>query len=103
MAVRTGQQLGLDRPAALREPASGARVLEEVERPVRLGAAGSDEERPIRLLDVPDGGMGRPAGFPAARLEEDDLAPGGELLADRVSPRQRLRCQDLPSVWTEGA
>jgi hypothetical protein len=85
----------------------------QVARPVGTGIAGGHEQRAVRRLDEPDRDADRSPGRPTARLDDDDLAPARELLADRVegvpppvlgSVRQRpFSCQDLPSVTTDGA
>lgn len=82
----------------------------DVEHPIGVGTACGDKDGSVRLLEVPDRGPDASSGDSPARLEDRDLAPGREFLTDLVGPwavalvRQRApRCQDLPSVWTDGA
>ena len=88
-------------PCALAEGHATARVRLEVARPGGFRRTGRNEQ-PLGLLDEPDGDRHRSAGLPSARLDERDRSPFGQLAADRIV-RQRLRCQDLPSVATAGA
>ena len=101
------ERLGPEPRSALADRHGAGRIRLEVQGPVGVGFAGCDEQRPVRLLDEPDGRAGGRARHPTARLDDRDHPPAGELLAD-VARRsrewlQRLRCQDLPSVWTDGA
>lgn len=87
--------------AALAHLDEHGRFLEQVQRPVRP-VAGGDQQRPIGLIDVADRCGPRQARPPAARRDAGDLALEVEVVADLVR-RQRPRCQDLPSVWVDGA
>ena len=75
----------------------------QVERPVaRVGAGGDQQVAPI--FDEANGGADDATRGPAARLEQGNLAPGGELRAERVLRyRAAPRCQDLPSPAIAGA
>jgi hypothetical protein len=73
---------------------------EQVERPSRP-VAGGDEDRPIRLVDVPDGDLPREPRPSSRGRDPGDLSLEEEVGADVV--RQRPRCQDLPSVPIAGA
>lgn len=75
-------------------------VLEQVEGPLR-SVAGRDEDGAIGFVDVADRDGSRESAAAAARRESGDLALEEEVAADVV--RQRARCQDLPSVWVDGA
>jgi hypothetical protein len=86
-----------------------ARIGQQVVGPHRP-VAGRDEDRAIGLVDEADGDVALEARPPAADREpgdgarEDQVAP--EIVRGRDSGRgrgQRARCQDLPSVWVEGA
>jgi len=96
------ERVGVRGPRPITNRHAAAEVGLEVPGPVRVRRSGGDEEGPVRFLDIAHGDRHQQAGPPAARLEEGDRAPGGELSADRIV-RQRLRCQDLPSVTTAGA
>jgi hypothetical protein len=83
-----------------------ARIGEDIERPLR-GIAGGDEDRPIGLIDVADRDRPRLSRPAAPRREPGDLASEEEVVPD-VGGRQRVSaparcCQDLPSVWVDGA
>ena len=70
----------------------------------RRGRAGVPAES--RFLDEPDGDDPRQPGHPAARLEPGVAAGGDELVLHRATGgdlAQRPRCQDFPSVCTDGA
>jgi hypothetical protein len=81
-----------------------ARVGEEVLRPMRI-VPGGDEDRAIRLVDETDRCRPRPTRPATAGRDPRDFALEDELGADvvRARLRQRDRCQDLPSVWVDGA
>jgi hypothetical protein len=63
-----------------------ARISQEVACPVDVFLGGGHQERAIIRLDEADRGASRPAGPPAAGLEDDDLAPGGEILLEGGLP-----------------
>jgi hypothetical protein len=63
-----------------------ARVSQEVACPVDVFVGGGHQERAIIRLDEADRGASRRAGPPAAGLEDDDLAPGGEILLEGGLP-----------------
>jgi hypothetical protein len=77
-----------------------ARLVEQVERPAGR-VTRRDEHGPVRLIDVAHGYGPWQAGPPTGRGDPGDPALEDELVADLV--RQRARCQDLPSVWVDGA
>lgn len=82
------------------------RLVAEIERPVGMFGSGRDKDCAVRVLDEADRGPDGVARKPAACLEQRDLAPSGELLADLISgagQREAPRCQDLPSTPTAGA
>jgi hypothetical protein len=89
------------------------RVIDEVRRPVRP-IPRRDEDRPVRLLDEADGDGSRESAAATAGGQPGDLALEEQVAADIVrqrvsaSARQRVSapprcCQDLPSVWVDGA
>ena len=96
------QRLGNRIPGALADDQPTTRVHLKVAGPVGVGFAGRDEEGPIGLLVESDRNRDGAPARSTARLDPDDLAPLGELIADVVRA-QRPRCQDLPSVTTDGA
>ncbi len=57
------------------------------------------------VVDVADRHGARLAGPCAARLDPDEPTGGDQLVLHRlaIGGRQRPRCQDLPSVWVDGA
>jgi hypothetical protein len=81
-----------------------ARVGEQVVRPLGV-VAGRDEDRAVRLVDEADRRRPRPTRLASAGRDPRDFALEDELGADvvRARLRQRDRCQDLPSVWVDGA
>ena len=83
------------------------RIGEQVRRPGRVDRSGRDEERAGRelIVDEPDGHRACLAAASAARLDPDETTGGDELVLHRppIGRRQRPRCQDLPSVWVDGA
>ena len=91
---------GLER--LVRQARAAARLGEQVPGPGGVVAPGRDQQAPVRLLDVSDRDVDRSSARSSPRLQPDDLAPAGQLLAELVRQRPP-RCQDLPSVWTEGA
>jgi hypothetical protein len=81
------------------------RVGPEVRGPVALERSGGDEDRAVRLVDEPDRDRPPRAGSVAAGPQPGEplvwrAVQGGPRV---VAGRQRLRCQDLPSVATDGA
>ena len=56
-----------------------ARVRLEVQGPLRVVAAGGDQQRAIGFLDEPDAGASGVAGPATARFERDDSTPGLEV------------------------
>ena len=75
-------------------------IVEQVQRP--LGAvAGRDKDGAIGFIDIADRHRSWESAVPASRREAGDLPLEEEVAADVV--RQRARCQDLPSVWVDGA
>ena len=76
------------------------RFVEQVERPAGR-IPGRDKDGPIRLIEVADRHGPWQATTPTDRRDPGDLALEDEVVADVV--RQRARCQDLPSVWVDGA
>jgi hypothetical protein len=89
-------------PGSIRDRHPARRLSLEVPGPVGIGVARRDEQASIRLLDEPDGDGDLAPADPPPGEDPDDLPPAGELLADLVRQRPP-RCQDLPSVATEGA
>lgn len=75
-------------------------VGEEVQRPLRVVARG-DEDGAIGFVDVADRDRSWKPAAPTACRESGDLSLEEQVAADVV--RQRARCQDLPSVWVDGA
>jgi hypothetical protein len=95
------ERLG-DRPErALPDVDDDLRPAEQVERPGGPDAGG-DQDRPVRLLDVPDRDRPRQSGPASPGRDPRDLPLEDEVVAEVVR-RQRARCQDLPSVWVDGA
>jgi hypothetical protein len=80
------------------------RIVDQVLRPIGSVPRGH-EDRAISLVDIADRDGPVDAGPPTAGRETGDLAFEEEVVADvvRRNVRQRARCQDLPSVWVEGA
>jgi hypothetical protein len=74
---------------------------EQVRRPLR-SIAGRDQDRSIRLIQVAHGDRSGLPGDAAPSRQARDLAFEEEVVPDVVR-RQRARCQDLPSVWVDGA
>ena len=72
-------------------------IRQEVQGPIRFRLRGRDEIRPVGLRDEPERDPDGPTTRSALRLDEEDLPPSGELLAD-VRGQRPLPCQDLPSV-----
>lgn len=91
------------RPLLDRYPAR--RVGAQVACPIGRVSRGGDEQRTIGLLGEADWRDDGPAAAAATRLEQRDLAPAGQLLAERrlVYYRDAPRCQDLPSPVIAGA
>ena len=88
------------REAPLADLDLDVRVGEEVQRPLRV-VARRDQDGPIGFVDIADGDRSRKPAAPTACRESGDLSLEEEVAADVV--RQRARCQDLPSVWVDGA
>ena len=80
-----------------------SRIGQEVEAPRRPLGRGRDEQRPIVLRDEPDGHCARQTRSPSGGREKGDATDTAEGPSDLVDVPQRARCQDLPSVATEGA
>jgi hypothetical protein len=102
-------------------------VGQQIARPGVVGRSGGDEDRPVGLGDEPNRDRTPFAAPPAARPEAGESIVSGERVVDRsnalgtarrprseariqrravgliVAGRQRPRCQDLPSVATDGA
>ena len=76
------------------------RVGEQVLRPVRV-VARRDQDGAIGFVDIADRDRSRQTAATATCRESSDLSLEEEVAADVV--RQRARCQDLPSVWVDGA
>ncbi len=74
---------------------------EQVQRPLR-SIAGRDQDRSIRLIQVAHGDRSWLPRDAAPSRQPRDLALEEEVVPDVVR-RQRARCQDLPSVWVDGA
>ena len=99
--VRRPEGLGDRLESPLPDIDHDARRIEQVQGPARA-ITGGDQDRPVRFLDVPDRDRPRQSG-PAPRGRDPcDLPLEDEVVADVVR-RQRARCQDLPSVWVDGA
>lgn len=106
------------------------RVVQEIAGPVLVGPSGGDEDRPVGLGDEPDRDRPPFAAPPAACPETREPIVVGQGVVDLglalgvgrrlgvgawneragvglrvriVGGRQRPRCQDLPSVATDGA
>lgn len=90
---------GPERPIA--DVDQDLRSVEQVERPASPIASG-DQDRSIGLLDIPDRDRPQQAGPASPGRDPSDLPLEDEVVADVVR-RQRARCQDLPSVWVDGA
>ena len=95
------QRLGDGGEAALPDLDLGVRLGEQVARPLR-SIARSDEDRSIRLIQVAHGDRSWLPCDAAPSRQPRDLAFEEEVVPDVVR-RQRARCQDLPSVWVDGA
>ena len=94
------QRLGGRGEPALAHLHLDLRVVEYVQRP--LGSiAGCHEDRAVGLIDVADCDRPREPAPPSPGGESGDLPLEEQVAADVV--RQRARCQDLPSVWVDGA
>lgn len=80
------------------------RIVDEVLRPIGPVTRGH-EDRAVGLIDIADRDGPGDASPPTAGRETGDLAFEEEVVADVVRRyvRQRARCQDLPSVWVDGA
>jgi hypothetical protein len=80
------------------------RIGQQVVGP-RGAIAGGDQDRTIRLVDVADRDPPRQTRASSACRQPGDLALEEQVAADvvRREARQRARCQDLPSVWVDGA
>ena len=102
--IRSLQGFGDRREPSLADLHLHGRIGQQVVRPLRA-IARRDQDRAIRLIDVPDRDRPRQSAPPSACREPGDLALEEEVVADvvRWRIRQRARCQDLPSVWVEGA
>jgi hypothetical protein len=96
------QWLGDGREPPLTDLYLRVRIGEQVQRPL-CAIAGSDQDRSIRLIEVTDRDRSELPRSPPPRRQSGDLAPEEEVVADVVVRRQRARCQDLPSVWVDGA
>ena len=84
------------------------RLGQEVARPGRAVVVGRDQHRAVRLVDEADRDRARSTGPAAAGRQP--ARPGRSptmvlpMSVDGVLRRaQRARCQDLPSVWVDGA
>jgi hypothetical protein len=95
------QWLGDGRESPLTDLYVRVRIGEQVQRPL-CAIAGSDEDRSIRLIQVTDRDRSELPRTPPPRRQSGDLALEEEVVPDVVR-RQRARCQDLPSVWVDGA
>ena len=95
------QWLGDGREPALPDLDLRARISEQVVRPRRT-VASCHEDRSIRLIEVAHRDRSSLPGAAAPRRQPGDLALEEEIVTDVVR-RQRARCQDLPSVWVDGA
>ena len=98
---RTREPVGADSDVA-------GRLGQQVQRPIGIGIARSDQQGAIRLLDEADCGNRCRSGSTPVRLEDRDPAGRRELRGDRQGSRFACAyfprcCQDLPSVWTDGA
>jgi tetrahydromethanopterin S-methyltransferase subunit G len=80
------------------------RIGEQVGRPLGV-IAGRDEDRTVGLFDEADRDRPRSACPTTAGRDPGDLPLEDQVVADVVRARlaQRDRCQDLPSVWVDGA
>ena len=87
------------------------RIRQQVAGPGGV-VAGRDGDRSIGLVDKPDRDRSRQTRPSTARDQAGHLALEEEVVPDLVRDRtpdvsegqpQRARCQDLPSVWAEGA
>ena len=77
------------------------RIGEQVVGPLRA-VAGRDDDRSVRFVYVADGDRSRQTAPAPPRRQPGDLPLEEEIRPDAVR-RQRARCQDLPSVWVDGA
>lgn len=75
-------------------------VVSQVQRP-QCALARGDQDRTIGLVDIADRDRSRKSAAPTTGRESGDRAREEQIAADVV--RQRARCQDLPSVWVDGA
>lgn len=117
------EEIGLaDERSSVRGHLDG-RVSQEIRRPRPIQRPGRDKNRAVGLADEPDRDLTPFAGLPAACAEASEPRVVGERrievgdalgAASRPVPRragrpvslgvrQRPRCQDLPSVATDGA
>ena len=98
--VRAGQHVGHCLEATVADLDDHRGIGQQVGRP--LGTiAGGHQHGSVGLIDIPHRDRSRRTGAPTARRDPGDLALEEEVVAEVV--RQRPRCQDLPSVWVEGA
>ena len=109
----------LESPAAERDLGRG--LVQQVGGPGRIRRAGGNEDGAVRLFDESDRDLAPLPGPAPGRREPDEALVAGQSRVDRGRPlgptgrtacsagiavgrgRQRLRCQDLPSVATDGA
>jgi hypothetical protein len=102
--IRSLERFGDRAEPSLADLDLDGRLGEQVVGPLRALARG-DQDRPIRLIDISDGDRPSQPGPSSACGQPGDLALEEQVVADvaRRWIRQRARCQDLPSVWVDGA
>jgi hypothetical protein len=102
--IRSLERFGDGRESALPDLDLDSRIGKQVLRP-EGAIAGCNEDRAIGLVDIADRDRSGESGQSTARGEPGDLALEEQVVADVVRRRirQRARCQDLPSVWVDGA
>jgi hypothetical protein len=121
VAILEDLSLADERPSLDRDLDRG--VGQQVRGPGPIERAGCDEDRAVRLADEPDRDITDRAAAAAARAQPREPGIVGEARVEgrdalgapsragdwrsrwtvRLGIRQRPRCQDLPSVATDGA
>lgn len=106
--VGVGERLGNGTERPLGDGRRAGRVGLEVAGPVRVDSARGDDDRAgmaARVVRIANGDDAWGARCTTDRHEANVPATGDEIVIERAAAevRQRLRCQDLPSVWVDGA
>lgn len=100
--IRCIERLCDGREGALADLDLHMSIVEKVERPPGIVARG-DEQRPIGFVDVSHRDRPRRPGPASDRRDPGDLALEDEVVPDVARQRRPRCCQDLPSVWVDGA